>query len=155
MNSMKLRAMALVASLALSLPAFAQVSVQNAWIRGTVAPQKATGAFMQLTAAQEARLVAAATPVAGVTEIHEMRMDGDVMRMRPITALPLPAGKPVELKPGGYHLMLMDLKQPLKDGENVPITLTIEGRDGKRSTLEVQATVRPLAGGGQSKGHGH
>jgi periplasmic copper chaperone A len=74
-------------------------------------------------------------------------MDGSTMRMRAVPSLDLPAGKPVELKPGGYHVMLMDLKQPLKDGETVSVTLTIEGRDGKRETVEVKAPVKPLAGG--------
>ena len=84
------------------------------------------------------------TPAAGVAEIHEMAMDGDVMRMRAIGALELPAGKTVALQPGGYHLMLMQLKAALKAGETVPLTLVVETRDGKRQTLDVSAAVRPL-----------
>lgn len=122
--------------------ASAQTTVKDAWVRGTVAPQKATGAFMQITSAQGGKLVSAQSPLAGVTEVHEMAMEGDVMKMRAVTALELPAGKAVELKPGGYHLMLMDLKQPLKAGENVPLTLTIETRDGKRETLALKVPVR-------------
>lgn len=153
---MKIRfhAAALAASLAFALPAFAQVTVEDAWIRGTVAQQTATGAFMRLTAAEDSKLVAVTSPAAGVSEIHEMRMDGDVMRMRQIPSLALPAGKAVELKPGGYHLMLMGLKQPLKDGEKIPLTLSIDGPGGKRSTLEVQAVVRPLTGKAKDH-HGH
>jgi copper(I)-binding protein len=113
-------------------------------VRGTVAQQQATGAFMQLTSAQGGRLVSAPSPVAGVVEIHEMAMDGNVMKMRAVPGLDLPAGKAVELKPGGYHVMLMDLKQQLKDGETVPVTLVVEGKDGKRETLEVKAPVKAL-----------
>lgn len=125
--------------------ALAQVTVTDLWVRGTVAGQRATGAFMTLTAAGDAALVGAASPVAKVVEIHEMAMEGNVMKMRAIPRLPLPAGKAVVLKPGGYHVMLMALQQPLKEGETVNITLTFEGRDGRRTSTEVAAKVRPLA----------
>lgn len=125
--------------------ASAQTTVKDAWVRGTVAPQKATGAFMQITSAQGGKLVSAQSPLAGVTEVHEMAMEGDVMKMRAVPALELPANKAVELKPGGYHVMLMDLKQPLKAGENVPLTLTIETKDGKRETLELKVPVKAAA----------
>ncbi|MFO1298707.1 MAG: copper chaperone PCu(A)C, partial [Rubrivivax sp.] len=91
------------------------------------------------------------SPVAGVVEIHEMVMEGSTMRMRAVPALELPAGQSVELKPGGYHVMLMDLKQQVKPGDTVSVTLVIEGKDGKRETLEVKAPVRPLAGGPMGK----
>ena len=125
--------------------ALAQVSVKEPWVRATVAQQKATGAFMQLVSAAGGRLVSASSPVAGVVEIHEMAMDGNVMKMRAIAGLDLPAGKAVALKPGGYHVMLMDLKQGLQAGQSVPITLVVEGPGGKRETVQVSATVRPLA----------
>lgn len=129
----------------LALAAFAaqgQTTVAEAWVRGTVAGQKATGMFGQLTSAAGGKLVAASSPVAGVTELHEMTMDGNVMKMRAVPALDLPAGKAVELKPGGYHVMLMDLKQELKSGDTVPVTLVIEGAGGKRENVEVKATVK-------------
>ena len=119
--------------------------MKDPWIRGTVAQQKATGMFAQLSSAGGGKLVSASSPVAGVVEIHEMVMDGSVMKMRAIPALDLPAGKTVDLKPGGYHVMLMDLKQELKPGQTVPVTLVIEGADKKRETIEVKATVKPLA----------
>jgi len=129
----------------LAAPAlFAQVAVTDPWVRGTVSSQKATGAFMQLKSAADAKLVAASSPVAGVTEIHEMKMDGGVMRMSAIRDLALPAGKAVDLKPGGYHVMLMALKQPVKEGESVPITLTFEDAAGKRSSVVVNAPVKSL-----------
>ncbi|MFO1205444.1 MAG: copper chaperone PCu(A)C [Burkholderiales bacterium] len=139
---------------ALAAPAVAQTNVTNAWVRGTVAHQNATGAFMQIISEQGGRLVQASSPAAGVVEIHEMTMDNNVMKMRAITGLDLPAGKPVELKPGGCHVMLMDLKHELKDGEQVPITLVVEGRDGKRESLQVMALVKPLAAGAPA-GHDH
>jgi periplasmic copper chaperone A len=124
--------------------AFAQVDVKDAWIRATVSQQKATGAFMRLTAPQTMRIVQVSSPVAGVAEIHEMSMVGNVMRMRPVETLELPAGKTVELKPGGYHVMLMELKQTIKEGDVVPLTFQLEGPDGKRSNLEVKVPVRSL-----------
>ena len=148
--------LALAAALLLSGLAHAQVSVQDAWVRATVPQQKATGAFMRLTAAQDMRLVSASSPAAGVTEVHEMKLVDNVMKMRAVPVLDLPAGQAVELKPGGYHVMLLDLKVQLKEGDSVPLTLTIENRDGSRQTLEVKAPVRPLAAaGGMPMRHGH
>ena len=132
----------------------AQVTVKDPWVRGTVAQQKATGAFLQITSAAGGKLVAASSPVAGVVEIHEMAMDGNVMKMRAVAALDLPAGKPVALKPGGYHVMLMDLKKPLAAGDEVPITLVVES-GGKRETVDLKAPVRPLAGAAHKDHGGH
>ncbi|MFO1273603.1 MAG: copper chaperone PCu(A)C [Rubrivivax sp.] len=129
----------------LSAAASAQTTVKDPWVRGTVAQQKATGMFAQVTSANGGKLVSASSPVAGVVEIHEMAMEGNVMKMRAIPGLDLPAGKAVDLKPGGYHVMLMDLKQQLKAGDTVPVTLVIEGKDGKRETVEVKAPVKQLA----------
>jgi copper(I)-binding protein len=98
-------------------------------------------------------VVAASSPVAEVVEIHEMAMDNQVMRMRAIPALELPAGKAVELKPGGFHVMLMGLKQQVKEGDTVPVTLVVEGADGKRENVEVKAPARTLNAG--SGGHRH
>lgn len=127
-----------------SLAASAEVTVAEPWVRATVPAQKATGAFMKLTSDADARLVSAASPVAGVVEIHEMLMEKDVMKMSPVQALDLPAGQPVELKPGGYHVMLMDLQAQVKEGDQVPLTLTVENKDGSRQTLEVTAPARAL-----------
>jgi copper(I)-binding protein len=136
--------------------AMAQVTISNPWVRGTVGGMKATGAFMEISSRADTRLVGAASPAAKVVEVHEMAMVDNVMRMRAIPAIAVPAGKPVELKPGGYHVMLIDLVKPLEPGATVPITLTFEGKDGKRETVQVKAEVRPLtAGGGKSPGaHG-
>lgn len=123
----------------------AQVAVDAPWVRATVAQQPATGAFMRLTAARDARLVGARSPAAAQVEIHEMAMQGQTMRMRQIAALALPAGRAVALAPGGYHLMLIGLKQPLRVGETVALTLIVEDAAGQRSEQRVQAEVRPLA----------
>jgi copper(I)-binding protein len=133
-----------LAALALTSVAHAQVTVTDAWVRGTVAEQKTTGAFMKLTSKGDAKLLEVKSPAAGVVEIHEMAMGDNMMTMRAVPSVDLPAGKPVELKPGGYHVMLMDLKQPLKAGDTVPLTLVLEGKDKKRETVEVKATVRAL-----------
>ncbi len=139
----------------LSAAAFAQVTVGEPWVRGTVAAQKATGAFMELTSSEDAVLVSASSPVAGVVEVHHMAMDQGVMKMRAIPRLDLPAGKTVRLEPGGYHVMLMDLKQQMKAGDVVAITLEIQGKDGKTRTVEVKAAVRALAAAaGHERAHG-
>ena len=142
-------AMGLIAS-----AAQAQTTVKDPWARATVAQQKASGAFMQLQSAKGGKLVSASSPVAGVVEIHEMAMDGNVMKMRPVPSLDLPAGKPVDLKPGGYHVMLMDLKKPLNAGDTIPLTLVVESA-GQRETVEVKAAVRPLSSQGPSGDKGH
>lgn len=136
-----------VALFAVQWAAHAQTTVKDPWVRGTVPQQKATGMFAQLTSTGGGKLVSASSPVAGIVEIHEMAMEGNVMKMRAIPGLDLPAGKAVDLKPGGYHVMLIDLKQTLKAGDTVPVKLVIEGKDGKRETVEVNAPVRALSTG--------
>jgi periplasmic copper chaperone A len=130
--------------LAVALPAAAQVTVSEPWARATVAGQKASGAYMQLTSATNAALVAVASPVAKIVEIHEMKMEAGVMKMSAVEKLPLPAGTPVVLKPGGYHVMLMDLTRPLQQGESIPLTLTVADAAGRTQTIEVRASVRPM-----------
>jgi copper(I)-binding protein len=146
-------ACAAVLSLAATATASAQTTVKDAWVRGTVAQQKASGAFMHITSASGGKLVSVSSPVAGVAEIHEMAMDGNVMKMRAVPVLELPAGKAVELKPGGYHVMLLDLKQQLKNGDSVALSLVVEGKDGKRETVEIKAPVKPLATPGHDMKH--
>lgn len=134
--------------------ALAQVDVTMAWARPAVPGQTGTGAFMTIVSKDGARLVGAASPVAGVVEIHEMAMDNNVMKMRAIPALELPAGREVQLKPGGHHVMLLDLKRPLKAGDKVQIELRLETRDGKRVTQPVVAEVRS-APPGHGDAHKH
>jgi copper(I)-binding protein len=130
----------------------AQVAVVvEPWARATVQGQKATGAFMKITSKEGAKLVGASSPAAGVTEIHEMKMDKDVMKMTAVPSLEIPAGKSVELKPGGYHVMLMDLKAPLADKSSVPVTLTFENAKGVKSQVELQVPVKSMTMPSQHK----
>lgn len=138
---------ALILSLALSGVAHAQVAVDAPWVRASVPQQTATGAFMRLTASRDLRLIGARSDVAQTTEVHEMAMQGQMMRMRQVAAVPLPRGQAVALAPGGYHVMLIGLKRPLSAGERVTLTLVFEDAGGKRSEQTVQAPVRPLGAG--------
>ena len=131
----------------------ADLEVRDAWVRGTVPAQKTTGAFMQISSKTGATLTGATSPVAGVAEVHEMAIDGGTMRMRPLARLEVPAGKTVDLKPGGYHIMLMELKQPLQAGQKIPITLQVES-GGKAEQVDIQAEVRSLTGQPASPAHG-
>ena len=127
----------------LSLTSFAQVTVTKAWVRATVPTQKATGAFMQLNSKADSRLIEARSPGL-VTEIHEMAMQDNIMRMRQILGIDLPAGKNVDLKPGGYHVMFFDVKNQIKEGDVLPLTLVFEDKNRKRETVELQVPARAL-----------
>jgi len=148
------RAAALALALAATSAAQAQVTVDKAWVRGAVPGQMATGAFLDITSARDAALVKAESPIAATVEVHAMEMKNNVMSMHEVPKVDLPAGKPVRLAPGGFHIMMMDLKQPVKNGEKVPIKLTIEYPDKKRETVDVQAEVRGLGTSGEMQ-HKH
>jgi periplasmic copper chaperone A len=140
--AIKLKAFCAILALAGGTVHAQTVEVKDAWVRTSVQGQKATGAFMKITAQDNAKLVAASTPVAGVTEVHEMKMDGDVMKMRAVEGgLELPAGKTVELKPGGYHVMLMDLKAALPKDSTIPLTLVFKDAKGVESKVELKVPV--------------
>jgi copper(I)-binding protein len=141
--------------LAFASTAGAQVVVDEAWVRATAPGQPVAAAYLKITSAQPAALVAVRTPLTARAEIHQMKMEGGIMKMRPVTRLELPAGKTVELKPGGYHLMLMNITEPLRPGESVPITLVVERPDGKRLEVEVKAEVRNMTTGMGSHGKMH
>ena len=141
----------LMASSGLIALAGQPVDVQGAWARATVPGQKATGAFMTLTAAEGSTLVGVESAVAGVAEVHEMSMDGGIMRMRAVEGgLNLPAGKAVELKPGGYHVMLMDLKAPVAKDTTVPVTLVFKDAKGVESKVELQLPVSTMPPAGMA-----
>lgn len=142
-KSIALGMIALATSFGLSF-AQAQVVVKDGWIRATVPQQQATGAFMQITSVADARLVSVSTPLTPTAEVHEMLVQNDIMKMRQIPAIELPAGKQVDLKPGGYHVMLMNLKSQVKAGDVVPLTLVVEDKSGKRESVRVDVPVRPL-----------
>lgn len=123
--------------------AHAQVTVKDPWVRATVPAAKASGAFMLLQSAQDARLVEVRSPVAGMVEIHRMSMDNGMMKMGAVDGIDLPAGKPVALS-GDYHVMLMGLKQQMKEGDTIPLTLVVQKKGKKLETVEVKALVKPL-----------
>ena len=121
--------------------------VEEAWAHPTVAGQAAGGGFVKITSPVADRLIAARTTAAKAVELHTMQMDGDVMRMRQVPAIDLPAGKTVELKPGGLHLMLMGPTKPLAEGASFPLTLRFE--KAGEVTVDVKVTARapdPMAG---------
>ena len=142
---MTLQKLAAIAALfaGIATSALAQtVEVRDAWVRTSVQGQSATGAFMTITARENTRLVGVASPVAGVAEVHEMKMDNGVMKMRAVEGgLALHDGNAVELKPGGYHVMLMDLKAALPKGSTVPVTLLLKDAKGAESRVELQLPV--------------
>ncbi|MBA2672656.1 copper chaperone PCu(A)C [Ramlibacter sp.] len=144
-------ALSLAAAASLAQPA-APVTVDGAWARASVQGQKGTGAFMALTAREPLSLVGASSPAAGIAEVHEMKMDGDVMRMRPAGSIALAPGKVLELKPGGYHLMLMELKAPLKPGTTVPVSLLFKTAGGETRKLDLAVPVVVMA---PQAGHKH
>jgi periplasmic copper chaperone A len=145
MATFRNRALVALLLAGVSAAAHAQVTVAGAWARGTVAGQGATGAYMTLEAQTATALVEAASPIAKVVEIHEMALDAGVMKMRALDRVDLPAGKIVELKPGGRHVMLMGLSRQLRDGDAFPLTLTFADRAGKRHRIDVTVSVKPLA----------
>jgi copper(I)-binding protein len=148
----RLLALALPA-LVVAAPAWAQVTVADPWARPTVPGQKVGGVYMTITAVSDSKLVAASSPAARVTEVHEMAMVDNVMKMRAVPELALPAGRAVELKPGGYHVMLIDVAKPLAIGDRVPLTLEVVDRGGKRSRVDVTAEVRSAPPGREVHKH--
>lgn len=151
LNHLK-RAVLGLSLLGLAFQAAAQTTVDDAWVRATVPTQTASGAFMTLTADSDSKLLSVASPVARDVQIHEMTMKNDVMSMGPVKSVDLPAGKAVAFDPNGYHVMLMGLTGQLKEGESVPLTLTVENAKGEQETLEVKAPVRALT---NMQGHDH
>ena len=142
------------------------VTVNNAWSRATAPGQSSAGVWFSITSKQDAKLVAVFSSLAGTTQLHTMSQEQGMMKMRAVESIALPAGKTVELAPGGNHVMLLDLKQPLKAGDSVPLKLTIELADKSKKTVEIKAEVKPLTGmqemegikgmeGMQGMQHGH
>ncbi len=140
-----------------SLAASAEIIIKDAWVRTTVAEQKVTGAFMQITSDKAVKLVAANSPAAETTEVHEMSMQGDVMKMRQVNEVVIDAGKSVELKPGSYHIMLMNLKKPVQAGSIVNLNLEFLDADGKKQIIKVKAEARAAVkqDAAHANHHGH
>lgn len=136
-----------------ALQVSAQTRVEDAWVRATVAGQQATGAFMTVTASSDSKLLSVQTPVAKIVQIHESTMKNDVMSMHPVEFVALPAGKAVTLNPHSYHVMLIDLVGQVKEGDKVPLTLTVENANGEKESIKVEAEARALNMPDHSKMH--
>jgi copper(I)-binding protein len=130
------------------------IRIESPWLRATPAGAKVAGGYVKLynSGSEVDRLVGGASPVARGFEVHEMRMDGNVMRMRELPdGLEIPPGQSVELKPGSYHIMLIDIAQPLQEGDRVKGTLQF----AKAGKVDVVFTVRGMGSkGGTGTGHG-
>ena len=136
-----------------ALQVSAQTQVEDAWVRATVAGQQVTGAFMTVTASSDSKLLSVQTPVAKIVQIHESTMKNDVMSMQPVDFVALPAGKAVTLDPHSYHVMLIDLVGQVKEGDKVPLTLTVENANGEKESIKVEAEARALNTSDHSKMH--
>ena len=149
---MKSTVIAAVLALSAGMLSAQTIAVKNAWVRTAVPGQPGTGAFMSITAKDGAKLVGVSSPVAGVAEVHEMKMENDIMKMRAVPVLDLPAGQTVQLKPGGYHVMLMELKQVLPVGSSVPLTLVFRDSKGVESKVALKL---PVSGAAPEIGRAH
>jgi len=149
---LKLVMLAAIGALTMQTAWAANISVSDAWARATMPGQPVSGAYMQIRSDADARLVSASSPAVPRVEMHEMKMDGDVMRMREVKAIDLPKGKTVSLEPGGFHIMLMNLPKPIAAGDVIPLILTVES-GGKQQTIEVKAEARSPMGGGAMHHH--
>ncbi len=139
-------------SLTLATPALADsVKIENAWVRSTAPGQKVAGGFLDLTADADMKLVSGSSPVSDTVELHMMKMDDGVMVMRQLPEIDLPKGKTVSLQPGGLHVMFIDLKRQIQDGDKVPLTLTVKNAAGKEQQIQVEAMA--MRGGGMSHHH--
>ncbi|MDD1967054.1 copper chaperone PCu(A)C [Pseudomonas putida] len=137
-----------------SVSAMAQTRVDDAWVRTTVQGQPTSGAFMRITADTDSKLLSVSSPVAKDVQIHQMSMTDDVMRMGPVDSVALPAGKAVSLDPDGYHVMLMGLTGAIREGDQVPLTLTIENDKGVREEVQVTAPAKAMSSQ-MDMGHDH
>ena len=142
MRLVRLLTVFLMLALSLGCSPSDPLAVSDAWVRATAPGQEAGAAYMTLSSSEDLMLARVESPAAGTVEIHMMSMEGDVMRMRMLENLPLKAGEPVQLEPGGYHLMLFDLKQPLKPDTTIPFKLHLQDAQGKMMELSVSAPVR-------------
>jgi copper(I)-binding protein len=126
------------------------VQIENAYTRSTVPGQMAAGGFMKIeNKGAVDQLISASSPVAGEVQLHEMAMEGNVMKMRQVKEVVVPAGGAVELKPGGMHLMFINIKAPLTAGETVPVKLKF----AKAGEVEVKMPVNAMGAQGGAMKH--
>jgi copper(I)-binding protein len=149
------KALLALSMLCIAAQASAQTVVTDAWVRATVPGQPSTGAFMTVTADTDSKLLGAQSPAAKTVQIHQSSMANDVMSMKEVASVELPAGKPVSMDSNSYHVMLIDLQKQVKEGDQVPISLTVEDAAGAKQTIEVQATARALTAPDHGAMHDH
>ena len=142
MKSIRLLTVFFILSLNLGCMRTEPLEVSDAWVRTSAPGQEIGAAYMTLTSRSDMTLSKVDSPAAGSVEIHMMSMEDGIMRMRMVDTLALKAGEPVKLEPGGYHLMLFDLKQPLKPDTTIPFKLHLQDAQGKMMELSVSAPVR-------------
>ena len=148
---MSIKLVAFAAGLVLATAALAQTNqleVTSAWARATPAKAENGVAYLTIRSPTPDRLVSVSSPVAKKAELHTMSMEGMVMKMRPLAGLDIAAGQPVTLKPGGEHIMLLGLSEPLREGQSFPLTLTFEKAGMREVTVAVE---KPGAGGPASQ----
>ena len=139
---MKILKLCVLSSLLFTLNAMADVTISDAWVRANVPGQSVGAAYMTLNSPQDSTLVYIESPVAGSVEIHSMSMNNNVMKMRKLEQLPLKAGKVEKLSPGGFHLMLFDLKKPLKIGDKAKFTLCFKDKVGNITHQDVMLPIK-------------
>jgi periplasmic copper chaperone A len=132
-----------------------EVSVSEAWSRATAPGQEVGMVGLVITSKKDARIIAVSSPASATAEIHTMTMDNGVMKMRQLEELPLNANKPATLGPGGDHLMLIGLKQALKAGATVALTLTVQFADKSTEKISVKAQIRALTAAQENHHHHH
>jgi len=136
--------MALAGSIQAQEAKVGSIKIENAYVRATAPGQPAAGAFMKIDNSGAAdQLVSASSPAAGEVQLHQMSMEGNVMKMGQVKDIAVPANGSVDLKPGGYHIMLMNIKAPLKAGETVPVKLKF----AKAGEVEVKLPVNAVGSG--------
>ena len=151
---MSIKLLAFIAGLAVASAALAQhaqLEVNNAWARATPGKAENGAAYVTIQSPTADRLVSASSPVAKKAELHTMSMQGMVMKMRPIAGLDIPPGQAVSLKPGGEHIMLMGLSQPLRAGQTFPLTLDFEKAGSRTVTVTVQKAGATAPGAGAQR----
>jgi periplasmic copper chaperone A len=152
------RALAFLVGATLLMPAWfaahaeSTIEIKDPRARATVPGQKVAGVYLEITSRENARVVGVRSTASKSAEIHSMSTQGGMMRMRRLDGIDLPGGQAVRFEPGGNHIMLLDIRAPLAPGQHVPVTLVISQK-GNRRSIQVQAEVRPLDGGGSAHGH--
>jgi periplasmic copper chaperone A len=151
-----MRFVAVIVALLCATPAWAgDVVVSGAWARATAPGQTDAAVQFSIVSQQDVWLLNISSPVAESVELHTMKQESGMMKMRRIPSLPLPAGRQIDLGVAGTHVMLIKLKHPLKEGDSIPLAITVQHTDSQRETVNVQAEIRPLTTASDKHEHHH